>query len=131
MPGVYATPEQYNARPGARPVPPGENLAALLARASEDVDDALLTAVYDVDADGMPTDPKVAAVLAAATCAQVEYVTTQGGDDTGAAGQWGSVSIGPVAMSDRKGGPVGSAVDIGPRALRTLTRAGLLPGVIW
>ncbi|MFI8817460.1 MULTISPECIES: hypothetical protein [unclassified Streptomyces] len=95
------------------------------------MDDALLTAIYDTDTDGMPTDPDVAAALSAATCAQVEYVAEQGGDDTGAAGQWDSVSIGPVAMSGRKGGPVGSAVDIGPRALRTLTRARLLPGVIW
>lgn len=128
MPRVYATPEQYTARPGARPVPPGEDLAALLARASEDVDDALLTAVYEVDAEEMPTDPKVAAALADATCAQVEYVAMQGGDDTGAAGQWDSVSIGPVAMSGRKGGPTGPAVDLGPRAHRALRRAGLLPG---
>ncbi|AGK80402.1 hypothetical protein SFUL_5514 [Streptomyces microflavus DSM 40593] len=128
MPRVYATPEQLADATG-QPAP--ADAVRLLIRASEDVDDALLTAVYGTDATGMPTDPDVRDALAAATCAQVEYVTAQGGDDTGAAGQWGSVSIGPVAMSDRKGGPVGSSVDLGPRALRTLTRAGLLPGVIW
>ncbi|MER7697036.1 hypothetical protein [Streptomyces sp. NPDC096095] len=128
MPRVYATPEQLADATG-RPAP--ADAVRLLTRASEDVDDALRTAIYDTDATGMPTDPDVLDALAAATCAQVEYVAAQGGDDTGAAGQWDSVSIGPVAMSGRKGGPVGSAVDIGPRALRTLTRAGLLPGVIW
>ncbi|MEU4178198.1 hypothetical protein [Streptomyces sp. NPDC026589] len=128
MPRVYATPEQLADATG-QPAP--ADAVRLLTRASEDVEDALRTAIYDTDATGMPTDPDVRDALAAATCAQVEYVTAQGGDDTGAAGQWDSVSIGPVAMSGRKGGPVGSAVDIGPRALRTLTRAGLLPGVIW
>ncbi|WP_405195175.1 hypothetical protein [Streptomyces anulatus] len=128
MPRVYATPQQLADATG-QPAP--ADAVRLLTRASEDVEDALRTAVYDTDATGMPTDPDVRDALAAATCAQVEYVTAQGGDDTGAAGQWDSVSIGPVSMSDRKGGPVGSAVDIGPRALRTLTRAGLLPGVIW
>lgn len=128
MPRVYATPQQLADATG-QPAP--ADAARLLTRASEDIEDALRTAVYDTDATGMPTDLDVRDALAAATCAQVEYVTAQGGDDTGAAGQWDSVHIGPVAMSGRKGGPVGSAVDIGPRALRTLTRAGLLPGVIW
>lgn len=128
MPRVYATPEQLADATG-QPAP--ADAVRLLTRASEDVEDALRTAVYDTDATGMPTDPDVRDALAAATCAQAEYVAAQGGDDTGAAGQWGAVSIGPVSMSDRKGGPVGSDVDIGPRALRTLTRAGLLPGVIW
>ncbi|MFD3902972.1 hypothetical protein HXS80_20505 [Streptomyces sp. CB04723] len=128
MPRVYATPEQLADATG-QPAP--ADAVRLLTRASEDVEDALRTAVYDTDATGMPTDPAVRDALAAATCAQVEYVAAQGGDDTGAAGQWDSVSIGPVSMAGRKGGPVGAAVDIGPRALRTLTRAGLLPGVIW
>ncbi|MFF4177650.1 MULTISPECIES: hypothetical protein [unclassified Streptomyces] len=125
---VYATPEQLSAWTG-QPAPP--DAERLLARASEDVEDALTAAIYDTDDAGMPTDPVVVQALADATCAQVEYVAAQGGDDTGAAGQWDSVSIGPVSMSGRRGGPVGSAVDIGPRALRTLARAGLLPGVIW
>ncbi|MER8086614.1 hypothetical protein ABTZ57_16125 [Streptomyces sp. NPDC094048] len=128
MPRVYATPDQLADATG-QPAPP--DAERLLRRASEDVDDALKTAVYRTDAEGMPTDPAIVAALADATVAQVEYVTAQGGDDTGAAGQWDSVSIGPVAMSGRRGGPVGSAVDIGPRALRALARAGLLPGVIW
>jgi len=126
---VYATPEQLAEQTG-QPAP--ADAERLLRRASEDVDDVLRTAIYDTDAAGMPTDPGVIEALAAATVAQAEYVLAQGGDDTGAAGQWDSVSIGPVSMSGRRDGPTApDAVDIGPRALRTLTRAGLLPGVIW
>lgn len=129
MPRVYATPEQLAEQTG-QPAP--ADAERLLRRASEDVDDALKTALYLTDADGMPTDPAIVDALAAATVAQAEYVIEQGGDDTGAAGQWDSVSIGPVAMGGRRGGPATpDAVDIGPRALRTLYRSGLLPGVIW
>lgn len=129
MPRVYATPEQLAEQTG-QPAP--ADAARLLRRASEDVDDALKTAVYRTDAAGMPTEPAIVAALAAATVAQVEYVTEQGGDDTGAAGQWDSVSIGPVAMSGRRSGPsTPTDVDLGPRAHRALSRAGLLPGVIW
>ncbi|MFF2014006.1 hypothetical protein ACFVWY_33775 [Streptomyces sp. NPDC058195] len=125
---VYATPDQLAEYTG-RPTPADAD--RLLIRASDDVDDALLAAIYDTDTAGMPTAPAVVRALAAATCAQVEYVIAQGGDDTGAAGQWDAVSIGPVSMSGRRGGPVGAGVDIGPRARRALARAGLLPGVIW
>ncbi|MER7726392.1 hypothetical protein [Streptomyces sp. NPDC096323] len=129
MPRVYATPEQLAEQTG-QPAP--DDAERLLRRASEDIDDACRTAIYDTDAAGMPTDPAVVEALAAATVAQAEYVIGQGGDDTGAAGRWDSVSIGPVSMSGRRDGPTTpDAVDVGPRALRALTRAGLLPGVIW
>ncbi|MFE7017560.1 hypothetical protein ACFVAQ_45075 [Streptomyces sp. NPDC057651] len=104
----------------------------LLTRASEDIDDALLTALYRVDDEGKPTDPDIVEALADATCAQVEYQQASGDDGTGAAGRWDSVSIGPVSMSGRSDtahGPAG--LDLAPRALRRLHRAGLLPGVIW
>ncbi|MDT3395589.1 hypothetical protein RKE29_02805 [Streptomyces sp. B1866] len=126
---VYATPEQLAAYTGT-PAPAGAD--RLLARASEDVDAALVTAVYDVDADGNPTAAAVAAALAEATCAQVEYQVATGDDGTGAAGQWDAVSVGPVSLSGRKAGvPAASGVDLAPRAHRALRRAGLLPGVIW
>ncbi|MFD7647873.1 hypothetical protein ACFV5M_09455 [Streptomyces albidoflavus] len=127
MPRVYATPEQ--AWPGGSPPPDAEHL---LARASQDVDDALLCAAYDTDSAGMPTDPSVAQALMEATCAQVEYQLATGDDGTGAAGRWGSVSIGPVALSDRRDAPAAVGdLDLAPRAHRALRRAGLLPGVIW
>ena len=126
---VYATPEQLTAWTG-RPAPPGAD--RLRARASEDIDDALLTAVYYTDATGMPTCPIILQALADATCAQVEYQQATGDDGTGAAGRWGSVSIGPVSLSDRRDSTEGAgAVDLAPRAHRALRRAGLLPGVVW
>lgn len=129
MARVYATPEQLAAWTG-QPAPPDAD--RLLARASEDVDDALLTAVYVTDAAGMPTDPAIRQALADAACAQVEYQQATGDDGTGAAGRWGSVSIGPVSLGDRRDGPQNTGdVDLAPRAARALKRAGLLPGVIW
>jgi len=125
----YATPEQLTAWTG-QPAP--ADAERLLARASEDIDDALLTACYAVNSAGMPTDPVVVSALADAVCAQVEYQLATGDDGTGAAGKWGSVSIGPVSLGDRRDNPQAAAdVDLAPRAHRALTRAGLLPGVIW
>ncbi|MEU4998250.1 hypothetical protein [Streptomyces sp. NPDC021622] len=129
MPRVYATPEQLTAWTG-KPTP--SDAERLLARASEDIDDALVRAVYLTDDAGMPTDPAVALTLRDAVCAQVEYQLATGDDGTGAAGRWDSVSIGPVSLSGRKDGPAAPGeVDLAPRAHRALTRAGLLPGLIW
>ncbi|MDQ0949330.1 hypothetical protein QFZ24_003253 [Streptomyces phaeochromogenes] len=126
---VYATPEQLTAWTG-QPAP--ANAERLLLRASEDIDDALRTAVYVTDALGMPTEPAAVTALADAVCAQVEYQVATGDDGTGAAGKWGSVSIGPVSLGDRRDNPQAAGdVDLAPRAHRALNRAGLLPGVIW
>ncbi|WP_432026836.1 hypothetical protein [Streptomyces sp. 1222.5] len=123
---VYATPEQvWTGQPPA-------DADRLLARASEDIDDALLTAVYRTDSAGVPTDPAVVTALAEAVRAQIEYWAATGDDGTGAAGKWDAVSIGPVSLSGRKDPPAAAGdVDLAPRAHRALTRAGLLPGVIW
>ncbi|GAA1175973.1 head-tail connector protein [Streptomyces rhizosphaericus] len=129
MGSVYATPEQLATYTGA---PAPEGAERLLARASEDIDAALLTAYYATDADGDPTERHVVDALRDATCAQVEYQLATGDDGTGAAGVWDAVSIGPVSLSGRKAGPpAASGVDLAPRAHRALLRAGLLPGVIW
>lgn len=129
MPRVYATPEQLAAWTG-QPAP--ADAERLLARASADVDAALLCAYYRTSDAGMPIDPPVVQALADATCAQVEYQLATGDDGTGAAGRWGSVSIGPVSLSDRRDDPrTPGDVDLAPRAHRALMGAGLLPGVIW
>ncbi|AQS70844.1 hypothetical protein [Streptomyces pactum] len=69
-----------------------------LADASKSLDDALLTAVYDTDSAGMPTDPDVQAAFAEAVCAIVDW-WDETGDELGADGDWQSVSAGPVSMS--------------------------------
>ncbi|WKU45973.1 hypothetical protein Q3V23_18975 [Streptomyces sp. VNUA116] len=122
----YASPEQLGTWLG-QPAPP--DAERLLARASEDLDSALLTAVYRVDEDGDPLDPRIVQALADAACAQVEWQLATGDDGTGASGTWDSVSIGPVSLSGRTGrsaGPTG--VELAPRADRALRRAGLSPG---
>lgn len=129
MPGPYATPEELEAYTG-QPAP--SDAARLLARASEDIDDALRAAVYDTDDTGAPTDATVRQALSDAVCAQVEYQQATGDDGTGASDRWGSVSIGPVSLGDRRTRPSDSGgLDLAPRAWRRLSRAGLLPGVIW
>ncbi|WKK26866.1 hypothetical protein QZH56_15470 [Streptomyces olivoreticuli] len=125
---VYATPEQLTAWLGT---PAPADAERLLARAAEDIDSALLTAVYRVDTDGDPLDPRIVAALADATCAQVEWQLATGDDGTGAAGQWDSVSIGPVSLAGRSGRSAGSSgVELAPRADRALRRAGLEPGYV-
>ncbi|WP_405018170.1 hypothetical protein OHV05_15385 [Kitasatospora sp. NBC_00070] len=122
MTPAYATPAQLAEWTG-QPAPPGAE--RLLARASEDVDSALLHAVYPVDSTGAPTDPAHVAALVAATCAQVEYQLAAGDDGTGAASRWQSVSAGSISLSTSAPAPAGGAVDLAPRARRALQRAGL------
>ncbi|MEV0410312.1 hypothetical protein AB0I68_05720 [Streptomyces sp. NPDC050448] len=121
----YATPEQLAAWTG-QPAP--ADAERLLARAGEDIDSALLTAIYPVDEDGDPLDPEVRAALANATCAQVEHQLAGGDDGTGAGGLWDSVSIGPVSLSGRSSRTAAAGVELAPRADRALRRAGLTPG---
>ncbi|MEV7205719.1 MULTISPECIES: hypothetical protein [unclassified Streptomyces] len=129
MPRIYATPEQLAAWTGT---PAPADAERLLARASGDVDAALLCAFYCTNDAGMPTDPAVVQALADAVCAQVEYQLANGDDGTGASGKWGSVSIGPVSLGDRRDAPQApGGLDLAPRAHRALMLAGLLPGVIW
>ncbi|WKX70044.1 hypothetical protein [Streptomyces sp. XD-27] len=128
---IYATPEQLVAWT-RQPAP--DAAERLLARASEDIDAALLTAIYDTDTTGFPTDAAVRGALADATCAQVECWLATGSDGITTAEQWDSVSIGPVSLSGRSNVPpspaVVNGVEIAPRALRILRGAGLLPGEV-
>ncbi|MDT0346762.1 hypothetical protein [Streptomyces litchfieldiae] len=127
---VYATPEQLAAWTGQPPPDAGR----LLARASEDIDSALLTAVYAADPSGYPTRARVRDALADATCAQVEQWLATGSDGVTTAEAWDSVSIGPVSLSGRSSTTPPTAtvagVELAPRAYRALHRAGLLPGEV-
>ncbi|UIX33548.1 hypothetical protein [Streptomyces sp. GQFP] len=126
---LYATADDYLGWTGEQTAP--ADIARLIARASEDIDEALLTAVYCTDAAGMPAHPEVIEALSNAVCAQIEYWQETGDTGTGAAGRWDSVSLGPLSLSGRRGGPTyPGAVDLADRAHRALNRAGLLPGVI-
>lgn len=76
---VYATDEQLAAWTGD---PAPETADRLLRAASRLVDDATLTAVYDVGTDGLPKPGPVADALADACCAQVATWIALGIDPT-------------------------------------------------
>lgn len=123
MTPVYATTEQL--AEVLDPLP--ANAARLLRRASAKVDELLLTAVYDVDADGMPTGDTVKAALVEATCAQVEW-WGEIGDDTGsgAMAALAGTQIGDVKLSaSASGGAAPRSTEYAPAAISALRRANL------
>lgn len=69
-----------------------------LADASKSLDDALLTALYDTDDEGMPTDADVRAAFAEAVCEIVAW-WGETGDELGADGGWQSATAGPVSLT--------------------------------
>jgi hypothetical protein len=127
---VYATLQDYATFTDEAPAPASLNV--LLARASGQVDEAVIAATYDVDADGLPTDEKVAGALRDATCAQVVYWDEIGDTNaTGAAERWQSASIGSASYSranSQQAGRSQARLDLAPAAVTILRNAGLLPG---
>ena len=69
LPGLYASVAEYRAWSGDA-YTPAQIVQVKLQRATEDIDVALVAAVYRVDADGMPLDPQLANVLVRATSAR-------------------------------------------------------------
>ncbi|MFF8679492.1 hypothetical protein ACF07F_16435 [Streptomyces sp. NPDC015237] len=117
---VYATTTQLAEYLGAA-VP--LDAVRLLTDASRALDDALKTARYCVDDDGMPTEAAVQAAFAEAVCAIVQW-WDETGDPVGADGGWDSVSAGPVSLSGRSGtgaSPIAGGA-LPPRALAALQR---------
>ncbi|TXL91583.1 hypothetical protein [Streptomyces sp. IB2014 016-6] len=92
----------------------------LLERASELLDsDFLLTAIYDVDDEGMPTHPLVIKGFRDAVCAQVEF-WEEVGEETDISGPLQGAQIGSVNLQfgagDNRSGPSYYA----PKLLRAL-----------
>jgi len=104
---------------------------ALLRRASVVVEGLTRLAVYDVDVDGMPTDPDIDQAFTDATCAQVAYWADTD-DVTGAESQAGPTKIGSVSFggSGASGGATNTksaaASRLAPEAAEILANAGLL-----
>lgn len=103
--------------------------ARTLRRASEHVERITVTAVYDVDDDGLPTDADTLTAMKNAVCAICEYwIETADEFNIGSAqsATIGSVSI--TAVKDASvgvGGP-GDPANIGYDAYTILLNAGLL-----
>lgn len=118
---VYATTTQLaNYLQAAPPL----DAVRQLTDASKALDDALLTALYDTDDDGMPTDLDVIAAFAEAVCAIVEW-WEETGDPVGADGGWQSATAGPVSLT--RGSDTATAQPVAggylpPRAAAALRR---------
>lgn len=97
---VYASPAQYRQVTGQDP--PADCLR-LLANASELLDELLIGAWYETDADQMPTDPALIAAFARAVCWQVHWEGLTG-DADGLGLVYPSMAIGSVSISRGSGG---------------------------
>ena len=120
---VYASTGDYAEWIGTAP-PPGARRA--LAAASRAIDELLLTAVYDVDSEGLPTDAAVAAALRDATCAQAAYQTATGDPAGVGAGHITQAQIGSVSFQRRGSGGQDTPGRYSPQAVQILQQAGLL-----
>lgn len=123
---VYATTADYAT--WLRSAPPSSSRRALAA-ASRAVDELLLTAVYDVDTAGLPTDADVIVALRDATCAQAEYAKASGDTNLVGAAMYHSMQIGSVNLT-RGYTAAGSSAPgrYSPVAWSILHRAGLTNG---
>jgi hypothetical protein len=123
--GVYANPGQYLAWSGDSSTPEWIVLVKL-QRASEDIDRALMGAVYPVNANGMPTDPMVIDVLMRATCAQAQWLIGDN-DDSGLKRQYLSTSVGGVSQTRAASMAALEMPPLAPRALSILHVSGVVP----
>jgi hypothetical protein len=105
---------------------------ARLDRASLVVDEMLLTAVYAVDDNGLPTETAVITALREATCAQAEYAGAVGDPSSVGAARYGSMQIGSVRLT-RAQSSAGAAAPgrYSPTAWSILQRAGLTGQQPW
>jgi hypothetical protein len=128
---VYATrTDLVDFVPATVTVPDEPEATRLLTHASEKVDLALLTALYDTDDDGLPTKAEHVVALREATCAQAQW-WLETGDEDGAVGQYQSVSIGSVNLTRAGAGSstgvtTGATQTASSRAAAILRLAGLL-----
>jgi hypothetical protein len=125
LPGVYASVAQYRSWSGDTWTP-DRRITIALQRATEDIDMALVSAVYRVDADGMPQDASVASVFMRATCAQCQYVIAHN-DDAGVKGEYASTSIAGVSATRAQSMQGRALPSVAPRALEILRVNGVLP----
>jgi hypothetical protein len=125
LPGLYASVADYRNRTNDQNTPTARVQVALQL-ATEDIDRALIAAVYRTDADGMPLDPQLANVLRRATAAQAQYVIDVG-DDSGVKREYASTSIAGLSQT-RAPSMQGNALrPICTQALGILHVSGVLP----
>lgn len=127
-PGCYATVTQYQARTGDT-LTPVSLVQTRICLASEDINMAIIGAVYAVDADGMPLSPFLTDVLMRATIEQVRYLNAMD-DDALIKREFSSMNVAGVTYS-RSAKTQGTALPpVASRALSILKNAGVLPKAI-
>lgn len=124
-PGVYATLGAYRAWSGDT-ITPDLLVSVNLRRASEDIDNALIGAVYAVNGNGMPTDAMVIDAISRAACAQCQYLLADN-DPTGVKKQYTSTNVGGVTTTRAKSTVAPQFPLLGPRAAQILHTVGVLP----
>jgi hypothetical protein len=124
----YATIAEF----AASPITSGVTTDQALVAASLDVDQMLLTAVYDTNEQGLPTDQDVVDALREATCAQAQYAAGLGDPASVGAGRILQASIGSISFT-RSGTPSGQGAPsrYAPQAIQILGQAGLLGAGPW
>lgn len=131
---VYATSTDYANIMHTAP-PAGIRRALIVA--SGLVDEMLLTALYDTDDDGMPTDADVIAAMKKAACEQAEFAGTAGDRNAVGASKPTNFSLGKLSVSRPQPqagsgmGGLGKRGEWSPRAWATLQQAGLTNGEPW
>lgn len=130
---VYATLTDLAAyAPAGTTLPDATEAVRLLTSASAVIRRATLTAVYDADTTGMPTDTTIRDTFRRATCAQALWWLLTG-DEQGLVSLYETVSIGSVNLSRRGSGHGGgsgvSGQQLAPQA-ETELRGTVLPGSV-
>lgn len=127
-PGTYATVAQYQAWSGDTATP-ASLVQTMLYRAGEDMDRALIGAVYPVNPSGQPTDPVAIDVFMRACCAQVQWLIADN-DPAGIKRMYSQTNIAGVNATRAKAAQMPEMPPLGPRALAILHTFGVLPSAV-
>lgn len=124
---VYATPQELAAWLDLDEPPAGASQA--LRDASLAVDMLLVGAVYAVDGEEQPTDPKVIAALRDATCAQAAFKPKGSNTPAPEGGKVASVKVDKVSKTYAVSPTTGAIVEdtYSAQAANILRIAGLIP----
>jgi hypothetical protein len=124
---VYATPQELAEWLGLSEPPAGASQA--LRDASLAVDTLLVGAVYAVDDEEQPTDPKVIAALRDATCAQAAFKPKGSNTPASEGGKVASVKVDKVSKTYAVSPTTGAVVEdvYSSQAVDILRIAGLIP----
>ena len=124
---VYATPAELATWLGQAEPPAGATVA--LRDASLTIDGLLIGAVYATDADGKPTDERVAGILRDAVCAQAAFKPKGSNAPAPEGGKLASVKVDKVSKTYAVSPTTGAVVEdvYSAQAVSLLRIEGLIP----